>query len=477
MNKADHISDFPDKLNPMLVKELRQGLRGLGFVALFIAIQAFLCLILLITSATESQENVGNLISRIILFFFSIAVLVIQPLRGITALSSEIRGNTIDLLCLTKLSAWRITFGKWVSIVSQSGLILTAIIPYLILRYFFGDMQMFAEIILLLSTFLLSATFTAVTVGLSGTSSTIIRVFLPIIGSIVVFFVIWPTYFGGRFAYQSVIRLVSLNDTESIFIYLGFVATSIYLIWISLDMGASAIAPLANNRSSLRRVISIGFLIIAILIFCFTAIPVGIALSIGLILSLPVSIVSLTEKTQLVPPVVTPFIRRGTMGKIAGKVLYPGWATGLVFTLILYGLLYSLLSFYSPYGSHVSESKFIVLNCVFAMLFFSVALTNIFARNHKNRFAVFILIIIGQYVIILTVFVSQSSSTSNQILPLFCWIPASLTFLGGHRGLSPPMILTISYCSIALYALIALATSGSVWKHIREIEHKATYDQ
>ena len=77
MNKADHISDFPDKLNPMLVKELRQGLRGLGFVALFIAIQAFLCLILLITSATESQENVGNLISRIILFFFSIAVLVI----------------------------------------------------------------------------------------------------------------------------------------------------------------------------------------------------------------------------------------------------------------------------------------------------------------------------------------------------------------------------------------------------------------
>ena len=224
MNKADHISDFPDKLNPMLVKELRQGLRGLGFVALFIAIQAFLCLILLITSATESQENVGNLISRIILFFFSIAVLVIQPLRGITALSSEIRGNTIDLLCLTKLSAWRITFGKWVSIVSQSGLILTAIIPYLILRYFFGDMQMFAEIILLLSTFLLSATFTAVTVGLSGTSSTIIRVFLPIIGSIVVFFVIWPTYFGGRFAYQSVIRLVSLNDTESIFIYLGFVA-------------------------------------------------------------------------------------------------------------------------------------------------------------------------------------------------------------------------------------------------------------
>ena len=151
MPSINHISDFPDKLNPMLVKELRQGLRGISFVVLFIAIQAFLCFILLVTAAVASHENAGHLLSRIIFFFYSLAVLVVQPLRGIGALQTEIKNNNIDLLCLTRLSAWRITFGKWISIVSQSALILTAIIPYLILRYFFGNMQIFSEILLMLS--------------------------------------------------------------------------------------------------------------------------------------------------------------------------------------------------------------------------------------------------------------------------------------------------------------------------------------
>ncbi|MGB0774658.1 MAG: hypothetical protein ACPGUY_02355, partial [Akkermansiaceae bacterium] len=56
-----HITDFPDKVNPMVVKELRQGLRGVSFVILFIAIQAALALILLTTAAAASYENAGNL--------------------------------------------------------------------------------------------------------------------------------------------------------------------------------------------------------------------------------------------------------------------------------------------------------------------------------------------------------------------------------------------------------------------------------
>ena len=99
-----HLFDFSDKFNPMLVKELRQGLRGPGFVALFISFQAILAFILLFTAALASHENAGHLISRTIFFLFSCAVLIVQPLRGITSLSSEIKSDTIDLLCLTRLS-------------------------------------------------------------------------------------------------------------------------------------------------------------------------------------------------------------------------------------------------------------------------------------------------------------------------------------------------------------------------------------
>jgi len=173
MNTSEikHISDFSDKLNPMLVKELRQGLRRSGFVILFISLQAILAFILLFTAGFASSENAGHLLSRTFFFLFSCAALIVQPLRGISALSSEIKADTIDLLCLTRLSTWRIAFGKWISLVGQSALILTAIIPYLIFRYFFGDMQIFSEIMLLFSIFIASATLTACTVGLSSTKS------------------------------------------------------------------------------------------------------------------------------------------------------------------------------------------------------------------------------------------------------------------------------------------------------------------
>ena len=104
-------------------------------------------------------------------------------MRGINALSSEITGNTIEMMVLTRLSAWRIVFGKWIAIVSQTALILVTIIPYLILRYFFGGMILAGELVFLALMFLTSMSLTAVMVGLSGNSTKLVRLF-PILGII-----------------------------------------------------------------------------------------------------------------------------------------------------------------------------------------------------------------------------------------------------------------------------------------------------
>ncbi|MCP5534737.1 MAG: hypothetical protein H7A51_00710 [Akkermansiaceae bacterium] len=473
----DHISDFPDKLNPMLVKELRQGLRGVSFVILFIAVQAFLCFILLVTAAVASHENAGSYLSQIIFFFFSVAVLVVQPLRGITALSAEIRGDTIDLLSLTKLSAWRITFGKWVSIVSQSGLILTAIVPYLILRYFFGDMQMFAEILLLLSTFLLSATFTAITVGLSGMSSVVIRVLFPISGAFIAFIMIWSMYFGGRNNYQEIIQLVSLTDATTTLTFTGFVSASIYLAWMCLDLGTSMIAPIAENRSSLRRMVSLGLIIITVLAFAFAGVSPFGAIVIGLALCIPISMISLTENPQLVSPIVRPYTRKGTVGKLVGRLLYPGWATGLLYVILLYGVMRALVMFHVSRGAHVGQWDIIVLNSVFAALFFPLALTRIFARKQENRFGLFILFVCTQFLIVLVVFAVESFSSGLHIMPYFFWIPTSFHFLNGPSGIPADTHVYASYFNLTIYAAIALVTTLPVWKHINHVERPTTDDQ
>ena len=85
--------------------------------------------------------------------------------------------------------------------------------------------------------------------------------------------------------------------------------------------------------------------------------------------------------------------------------------------------------------------------------------------------------IITQYVLIATVQACESFSRGLDIMPYFCWIPASLSFLGGHGGLSSDTILAISYFNVVIYALIALATTRPVWKHIREVEYTATSEQ
>src|ERR1035437_8129724 len=94
-------SDFPDHLSPMLVKELRQGLRASTFVIVFLVLQAILAMVLLATASASGPDMAGQTISGIIFLCFGLAVLVIQPLRGIGALSSEIKGNTLDLMVMT----------------------------------------------------------------------------------------------------------------------------------------------------------------------------------------------------------------------------------------------------------------------------------------------------------------------------------------------------------------------------------------
>ena len=126
------LDDFSDRLPPMLVKELRQGLRARIFVAVFLGLQLFLGLVMLLATTASGLDGAGQVISQIIFLFFSLAVLVVQPLRGMNALYGEIKSSTIDMMVLTRLSARRIVIGKWAAVVGQTLLLFISIVPYLI---------------------------------------------------------------------------------------------------------------------------------------------------------------------------------------------------------------------------------------------------------------------------------------------------------------------------------------------------------
>ncbi len=369
-----HLSDFPDRLSPMLVKELRQGLRTKSFIAVFLTLQALLGIILLTASAAATSDHAGSSISNIIFVFFSIAVLIIQPLRGIGALSSEVKGNTIDMMVLTRLSAWRIVTGKWFAIISQSALIMVTVIPYLILRYFFGGMNLLGEIVLLGMIFFSSAALTAVTVGLSASNSVILRSVLPIVGlPIGAYILLMFLTFGG--GVEDLVAFCALESKESWIGLPMFLATATYLGFFFLSTGTSLIATYAENHSTLRRLIALGVALVAAFLCSLSFTDYQVIPFVFAFILAPVFAISLTEFAPLVSPVYRRFSKLGFLGKTAGFFLFPGWPSGVFFCAFI--TLVAVIPFMLNPGSTYNEDYIISSLACLGTLLFPAVLVNL----------------------------------------------------------------------------------------------------
>ncbi len=444
-----HLFDFPDRLSPMLVKELRQGMRTKAFVGVFLALQIILGVILLSAGAAASSDDAGSTISNIIFIFFSIAVLIIQPMRGISSLSSEVKGNTIDMMVLTRLSAWRIVTGKWASIVSQSALLLVTIIPYLILRYFFGGMNLIGEIIFLAILFLSSAALTAVTVGLSASSSVILRSVLPMIALPIGAYSLLMALMFGAFGGGGMSTFFALDTEESRIFVSIYLAVCAYYGFFMLSTGTSLIAPYAENHSTLRRVISLAVTIITAVLgsMSFTdteALPFFITLVL-----LPVFAISLSEFAPLAAPTYRKFAKRGPLGQLAGLFLFPGWASGFFFCLVLTAI--SAVSFLINRPTYGGSEHFIYGLACLAGLLFPAVIINVFRINGPQRVSHFILILLGS-IVLASVLAGITNSLSNKdVLWLFCWIPPVVIFLEEIGSTSNDDVLVCSFIICIIY--------------------------
>lgn len=444
-----HLFDFPDHLSPMLVKELRQGMRTKAFVGVFLALQIILGVILLSAGAAASSDSAGSTISNIIFIFFSIAVLIIQPMRGITALSSEVKGNTIDMMVLTRLSAWRIVTGKWASIVSQSALLLVTIIPYLILRYFFGGMNLVGEIVFLAVLFLSSAALTAVTVGLSASSSVILRSILPMIAlPIGAYSLLMMLMFGGMGG-GGLSSFFSLATDESRIFTSIYLAVCAHYGFFMLSTGTSLIAPYAENHSTLRRLISLAVTVTAAVLGSMSFTDADTLPFFFTVVLLPVFAISLSEFAPLAAPTFRKFAKRGPLGHLAGFFLFPGWTSGFFFCLALIGI--STVPFLLNQPTYGGNDTFIYGLACLAGLLFPAVIINVFRINGPQRVSNYVLILIGS-VVLSSVLAGITDSLSNEdLLWLFCWIPPVLMFLENMGSGSGDEVLIASFVICALY--------------------------
>ncbi len=133
-----------DALNPIVVKELRQAVRGrflAGILIFFLALQLITLAIFLLTKGISSIDLVGGdsygeevfAILASILFF---AAVFCVPIQAAVRIYSERSGDQMALFFVSTLAPHRIVAGKLASNLVLSLLLFSACLPYLSFTYY-----------------------------------------------------------------------------------------------------------------------------------------------------------------------------------------------------------------------------------------------------------------------------------------------------------------------------------------------------
>ncbi len=345
-----------DHFNPIVVKELRQGLKSKSFLAAFLGLQGLMLLsmIIYLSAATAGGEDFG-FSNAFFWAMIGLITIMLMPLRAFSAIYQEVKDNTLELVFLTHLSSWKISLGKWLALIIQTCLLLTAVLPYLVLRYFLGTIDLTGDLRAILFLLLFSMLFTAVGVGISGWQSKLLRrliVFFMVISLLnVPQFLMFATLGGMAGGFGGI--LPALPD------YLMGIWVMLLLMLYFVEYGASVIAPPAENHAFPKRLIGL-VLVGSMLIYGHVQgvewLPV-----LAFVCILPLLVDNLCEPVMLIPSIYNkrlppPGVR---------WLFFPGWVSGIFFLLFVAAWFY--LGLRTAYPG-VSGLSLIVVNFITLMI-------------------------------------------------------------------------------------------------------------
>ncbi|MEM0895984.1 MAG: hypothetical protein AAGJ79_03785 [Verrucomicrobiota bacterium] len=465
MTALASIQDFKDWIGPMVVKELRQGLRTKSFIGVFIGLQTML---VIITIAMADAGSSGESISAWFWGFINLTFIVLMPLRGFNAISQEARHQTLELVLMTRLNARRITYGKWFALYAQTLLFSISLLPFVIMRFFLGGIEIATEIYILLLFTIASGALTAISVGVSAQPSALLRgaatllivfAFVPAQGFLVQFL-----FFDTR----SSMTLWASSEFWASFGATVFVVA--FVILFMVEFGAGYIAPDADNIATRKRLLTLGFVVV-ILGFAFApAIELEAMVGISLIFATIPCIDALCERPAAVASLYTPFVRRGHPGRMAGRLLYPGWPTGLFFSLLIAGILG--VAYFKSFPSVDEELRLLSPVICFGILLFPVFVIQLITPKTTNPFVLYILYQLITLAFCFAMLAIDSGNDSSHVLPLASFIPWAAVLVIGNDHLydSTTTPLFLGTISSAILFLILLIKASPLLRQIGRLE-------
>jgi ABC-type transport system involved in multi-copper enzyme maturation permease subunit len=474
--EAARTVDFPDSFSPMIVKELRQGLRTMVFAGSFLLIQLFMMLfVYLIVAAVTAEDNSVQSYDALFWVLFSIFVLVVMPLRGFTAISKETDADTLELLYLSKLSTLRILWGKWLALILQTLLVVSAILPYVVLRYFIGSVDIVFDLIRIAFLLFFSLIITAGMVALSAFPKVFRWICLGIImmmgtPSLLLFLVAAVSVpqellGGGNMGLEDVVPFLA-----------ALAAATPFLVLLLLEMGAERIAPIAENHALRIR-------LLALLIFLPSPVLLrlgGSSNALGFLwfgtaapLLVTVCILALNEPIRLVPATCAPLLKLKKAGAFWARSFYPGWAGAVRFTLIAFAAMAgATLLLPMNWGSEEQLRALALLLALLGGVLFPVLAIRLFCRGvQPPRFALlfYLLIQLAAVIFLVLVAVPASLMSAEEWMPLLGLVPTSSFFamvFNLAKNEQIPIFLIFNACT----ALVVVAGLWLAKRKVRDLE-------
>ncbi|MEM9480881.1 MAG: ABC transporter permease subunit [Verrucomicrobiota bacterium] len=242
------LQDFPDFFSPVIVKELRQGVRAKSFLVPFVLVQ----LAMILALGFDGFGSEFTQTSRGGTFFFNPwqelayqsafwgllypLMMFAVPYRGLQAVNSEKDDRNGELVLLTRMTRWKLISGKWIALSALGLVTIVSSLPYLLARYFLGGMNVPLTLFVLCTLILSNFIANAVAIGLSGFS--VGKRLLLVIFGIPVMMICVGIGAGGAGMIAAHIGSSGEFDIVAVVILLaGLVSVTLFLVFSWLQVG------------------------------------------------------------------------------------------------------------------------------------------------------------------------------------------------------------------------------------------------
>lgn len=186
--------DLPDRFDPMTVKELRQGLRRGMFLGPFIIIQVLAVAAMYVEFVQEDvlsyerytgvmwlglffdNDNVFNPAYTPFWWVAGGICMVVMPLGALALMRQEMEEGNHELLQMTPITRWKLILGKFYVIWAICMLTFLSLMPYMIVRYFVGGMDVWRNIAMTITVVLGAGIMCSGAIGASAYKHVLARV-------------------------------------------------------------------------------------------------------------------------------------------------------------------------------------------------------------------------------------------------------------------------------------------------------------